>query len=175
MNSTETREQFENAAYSGYVSRGIGDTDGWYHPIDRTAFVDAMRLRVPVGPADFGNDTEFAPTEQECSEYNQTFTERPKVLRIAVKLAKGWKTLEMNGTKDAHEFLGWVAEWCGFEEARLEDYAMAGNGYWVPIRVQIQGCFVPNNKAITNRKLLRRGDFLGIYAGLLQYSETHEL
>jgi hypothetical protein len=171
------RTEFENAAYSGYVSRGIGDTDGWYHPIDKTAFVDAMRLRVPVMPEDFTryNDTEFRPTEQQCREYNLTFTSKPKVLRLAVKVAEGWRTVEVAGTKDAHEVLGRIAATVGFTEARLEDYANVENGYWVPQIRYIAGEFVGNNKAVADKKRIRRGDRFGKYAELLKWSESSDM
>lgn len=170
------RNDFESKAYSGYVSRGIGDTDGWYHPIDKNAFVDAMRLRVPVAPEDFSryNNTEFRPTEQECREYNASFTSKPKSLRLAVRTDQGWKTVQVSGTKEAHEVLGRLAATIGFHEARLEDYAML-DGYWVPQIRLIAGMFVKGNKAVTNKKQIRRGDFLGVYARLLEWSESSDM
>lgn len=172
----QIRKDFEDAAYSGYVSRGVGDTDGWFRPIDRTSFEDAMRLRVPVNPQDFTryNDTEFRPTEEQCAAYNATFLERPKELRLAVRYAKGWKTTKVTGTEAAHELLSSLAEEFGFLEARLEDYAML-DGYWVPVRVIIHGSFVPNNKAITNKRHIRQGDRFRTFAKLLENSETLEL
>lgn len=176
VDKEQVRKDFEDAAYSGYVSRGIGDTDGWYSPIDRTSFEDAMRLRVPVNPQDFTryNDTEFRPTEEQCAAYNATFLERPKGLRLAVRYDKGWKTTEVIGTEAAHDLLSCLAEDFGFLEARLEDYAML-DGYWVPVRVIIQGSFVPNNKAITNKRHIRQGDRFRTFAKLLENSETHDL
>lgn len=171
------RNDFELAAYSGYVSRGIGDTDGWFHPISRDSFVDAMRLRVPVAPEDFTryNDTEFRPTQQECDEYNASFGGKPKVLRLAVKTSRGWRSVEVSGTKAAHEFLSVLAEKVGFLEARLEDYAMLDTYTWVPQVRYIAGEFVKGNIAITDRKRQRRGDRFGMFAKLLSYSETSDL
>lgn len=170
------RSEFEQQAYSGYISRGIGDTDGWYHPIDKTAFTCNLRLQVPVNPGYFKmmNNTEFRPTEEMCARYNATFIGKPSALRLAIRMEKGWKTTEVSGTENAHEFLCFVAEEWGFHEARLEDYAML-DGYWVPQIVEIAGMFVKGNKAITDKKKIRRGDFLGVFARLLQNSETLEL
>jgi len=171
------RTEFENAAYSGYVSRGIGDTDGWFHPIDRTAFVDAMRLRLPVAPEDFSryNDTEFRPTQEQCDEYNRSFGGKPKSLRLAVRTDKGWRTVEVAGTKDAHEVLSRLAATVGWLEARLEDYVMLDTYTWVPQIRMLFGSFCKGNVAITDRKKQRLGDRFGKFAELLQYSETHEL
>jgi hypothetical protein len=171
------RNDFELAAYSGYVSRGIGDTDGWYHPIDRTAFVDAMRLRLPVAPQDFTryNDTEFRPTQAECDMYNRSFGGKPKALRLAVRTDKGWRTVEVSGTKAAHEFLSHLAATVGWLEARLEDYAMLDTYTWVPQIRMLFGSFVKGNVAITDKRKARQGDKFGKMAELLEYSETHEL
>ena len=172
------RNDFEAQAYQGYVSRGIGDTDGWYHPESKESFVDSLRLQVPVSPESFArhNDTEFRPTQQQCDEYNASFLARPTALRIAIRTDKGWKTIEgIKGTKDAHGLLAWVATEFGFEEARLENYRQLESGHWVPQIVKIQGFYVQGNKAVTNRKLIRRGDFLGTYAKLLKPSASLEI
>ncbi|QYW07291.1 hypothetical protein SEA_ROONEY_34 [Streptomyces phage Rooney] len=177
MNAITTAAEFEAAAYSGYVSRGIGDTDGWYHPIDKTAFVDAMRLRLPVAPEDFTryNDTEFRPTQEECDMYNSSFGGKPKSLRLAVRTDKGWRTVEVAGTKAAHEFLSVLATKVGWLEARLEDYAMISTYTWVPQIRMFFGSWVKGNIAITDKKKIRMGDRFGKFASLLEYSETHEL
>ncbi|AVP41366.1 hypothetical protein SEA_YARA_32 [Streptomyces phage Yara] len=173
----EVRAEFEQAAYSGYVSRGIGDTDGWYHPIDKTAFTNAMRLRVPLNPEDFTryNDTEFRPTEEMCRRYNATFIGKPEQLRLAVQTEKGWKTVEVDGTIHAHEVLKGIALGLGFIQARLEDYALL-DGYWVPQVVEIPGSWVEGNLAVTNKKHARRGRmFYKNFDRLLENSETSEL
>lgn len=172
-----TAAEFEQAAYSGYVSRGIGDTDGWYHPIDKTAYVDAMRLRLPVAPEDFTryNDTEFRPTQGECDMYNSSFGGKPKSLRLAVRTDKGWRTVEVTGTKAAHEFLSILGEKVGWLEARLEDYAMLDTYTWVPQIRMLFGSFCAGNIAITDKKKKRLGDRFGKFAELLKYSETHSL
>lgn len=172
-----TAAEFEAAAYSGYVSRGIGDTDGWFHPIDRNAFVDAMRLRLPVAPEDFSryNDTEFRPTQEQCDMYNRSFGGKPKSLRLAVRTDKGWRTVEVAGTKDAHEVLTRLAATVGWLEARLEDYVMLDTYTWVPQVRMLFGSFVKGNVAITDRKKARQGDKFGKMAELLEYSETFEL
>lgn len=163
------RNEFEAKAYRGYVSRGIGDTDGWYMPESKDAFVDSLRLQVPVSPASFGNNTEFHPNQTECDEYNASFLVRPTALRIAIRTDKGWKTIDdLKGTKDAHEMLAWVATEFGFLEARLETYRVTDDGHWVPRIVKIQGFYVKGNKAVTDKKLIRRGDFLSVYARLAQ-------
>lgn len=171
------RNEFETKAHTGYISRGVGDTDGWFHPIGRDAFVDAMRLRVPLAPEDFTkyNDTEFRPTQEQCDEYNASFTGKPKALRLAVRTDKGWRSVEVTGTKAAHEFLSVLAEKVGFLEARLEDYAMLEAHTWVPQIRYIAGEFVKGNIAITDRKAKRRGDRFGMFAKLLSYSETSDL
>lgn len=177
MNVITTAAEFESAAYSGYVSRGIGDTDGWFHPIDRNAFVDAMRLRLPVAPDDFSryNDTEFRPTEEQCEMYNRSFGGKPKSLRLAVRTDKGWRTVEVSGTKDAHEVLSRLAATVGWLEARLEDYVMLDTYTWVPQIRMLFGSFCKGNVAITDRKKQRQGDRFGKFAELLKYSETHGL
>jgi hypothetical protein len=177
MNAITTAAEFESAAYSGYVSRGIGDTDGWYHPIDKTAFVDAMRLRLPVAPEDFTryNDTEFRPTQEECDMYNRSFGGKPKSLRLAVRTDKGWRTVNVAGTKDAHEVLSRLAATVGWLEARLEDYVMLDTYTWVPQIRMLFGSWAKGNVAITDKKKIRMGDRFGKMAALLEYSETHEL
>jgi hypothetical protein len=128
-------------------------------------------------PEDFTryNDTEFRPTEQQCSEYNQTFTSKPKSLRLAVKVAEGWRTVEVAGTKDAHEVLSRLAATVGWLEARLEDYVMLDTYTWVPQVRMLFGSFCKGNVAITDRKKQRSGDRFGKFAELLEYSETHSL
>lgn len=177
MNDITNSAEFEQAAYSGYVSRGIGDTDGWFHPISRDAFVDAMRLRLPVAPEDFSryNDTEFRPTQEQCDMYNRSFNVRPKALRLAVRTDKGWRAVEVAGTKAAHEFLSHLAATVGWLEARLEDYVMLDTYTWVPQIRPLFGSFCKGNVAITDKKKQRMGDRFGKFAELLQYSETHEL
>ncbi|QKY78575.1 hypothetical protein SEA_DRYAD_37 [Streptomyces phage Dryad] len=172
-----TREDFEQAAYSGYVSRGICDTDGWFHPIDRNAFVDAMRLRLPQHPEDFTryNDTEFRPTQEECDMYNASFGGRPESLRLAVRTDKGWRTVNVSGTKDAHEVLTRLAATVGWLEARLEDYVMLDTYTWIPQVRMLFGSWVKGNVAITDKKKARRGDRFGKMSELLEYSETFDL
>lgn len=74
MDATETRSQFENKAYTGYIGYGTSMTDGYYAPMPLDHFVAGLHRMVPVSPRSLRySQNDFCPTQEECDAYNATF------------------------------------------------------------------------------------------------------
>ena len=121
-----TREEFENAAYGGFVDHMRGD------PVGRSEFLRTLRRSVPVMPDSLRqHNSDFRPTARECGVYNATFyaTEPLEFLELAVKWERGWKTYEVTGTRHAYYLLLKLADRDGFQGARLNTPVTTDAGY----------------------------------------------
>jgi hypothetical protein len=131
----QIRDEFESAAHSGYVSAGIADTDGYYAPEPKSSTVTDLRRSVPITPAYFRYGNDFTPTQEQLTEYNETFyvgpDYKPDHLDLAVQWKNGWKTYRVTGTRHAAAMLRKFAGYNGFQGARLNAPLHREDGYLI--------------------------------------------
>lgn len=129
----DIRDAFEQAAHDGYVNYGLSMTDGYYAPEPKSATVASLRRGVPIDASWFRYGTDFKPTDEEITRYNETFyvgpDYRPDHLDLAVQWRKGWKTYRVTGTRHAANLLRKLAGYHGFQGARLNDVIVDVLGY----------------------------------------------
>jgi hypothetical protein len=161
----QIREAFEQAAHDGYVNYGISMTDGYYAPEPKSATVASLRRGVPLDASWFRYNTDFKPTDEEITRYNETFYVgadwKPETLTMAVQWARGWKTYQVTGTRHAYYLLRKLAGYEGFRQARLNSPVVGRDGY------------VHDNVLTIWADDVDRNDRAGIYSSLMDRSNSH--
>lgn len=162
----QIRADFERQAHGGYVSNGLGATDGYYAPEPLSVTRRQLRQAVPVTAAFFRYGNDWQPSQTELDRYNATFevgaSWRPDHLDVAVgwqtKDGLKWRTYVVTGTRHAYYLIRKLAGRTGFVQARLQDWLVGTDGYLRENVISIRRDDVTNDRAGKFGALLDRNN-----------------